>query len=67
MHIVTLEISSREKISKGFLQALEGESQGEFMSFESPSLLFERTEFLLRPSDIIACHSSMRGKKRTEI
>ena len=41
MRTLTLEISSREKINRRFLQAFEGESQGEFMSFESPALLFK--------------------------
>ncbi|MDK9706260.1 MAG: transcriptional regulator [Desulforhopalus sp.] len=41
MHTVTLEISSREKINKRFLQAFEGEPQGEFISFDSPALLFK--------------------------
>lgn len=41
MRTVTLEISSREKINKRFLQAFEGEPQGEFISFESPALLFK--------------------------
>ena len=41
MRTVTLEISSREKINKRFLQAFGGEPQGEFISFESPALLFK--------------------------
>ena len=41
MRTVTVEISSRDKINKRFLQAFEGESQGEFISFESPALLFK--------------------------
>jgi predicted transcriptional regulator len=41
MRTVTLEISSREKINKRFLKAVEGEPQGEFISFESPALLFK--------------------------
>lgn len=41
MRTVTLEISSRENINNRFLQAFEGESQGEFISFESPELLFK--------------------------
>ncbi|UTG93264.1 HVO_A0114 family putative DNA-binding protein [Geobacter sulfurreducens] len=40
MRTVTLEISSREKISKRFLRAFEGEPQGDVISFESPELLF---------------------------
>ncbi len=40
MKTVTLEVASREKISKRFLRVFEGESQGEFLSFESPELLF---------------------------
>lgn len=41
MRIVTLEVSSREIVNKRFLRACEGEVQGEFISFESPSLLFK--------------------------
>jgi len=41
MRTVTLGISSREKINQRFLQAVEGDSQGEFISFESPALLFK--------------------------
>jgi len=41
MRTVTLEVSSREKINKRFLRASEGESQGSFISFESPALLFK--------------------------
>jgi predicted transcriptional regulator len=41
MTTVTLEISSRDMINKRFLQAFEGEPQGEFISFESPELLFK--------------------------
>ena len=41
MRTVTLEISSREQINKRFLLAFEGEAQGEFISFESPALLFK--------------------------
>jgi predicted transcriptional regulator len=41
MRTVTLVVSSREKTKRRFLQAFEGESQGAFISFESPSLLFK--------------------------
>lgn len=41
MNSVTLEVSSRERINKRFLSAFEGERQGEFISFESPELLFK--------------------------
>jgi predicted transcriptional regulator len=41
MHSVTLEVSSREKINRRFLSAFGGEPQGEFISFESPELLFK--------------------------
>jgi len=41
MRTVTLCVSSREKINRRFLQAFEGESQGAFISFESPALLFK--------------------------
>lgn len=41
MRTVTLEVSSREKINKRFLRAFDGESQGAFISFDSPALLFK--------------------------
>jgi len=41
MRTVTLEIASREQINERFLRAFEGEPQGEFISFESPALLFK--------------------------
>jgi predicted transcriptional regulator len=41
MRTITLEISSRQATSRRFLQAFEGEPQGAFISFESPSLLFK--------------------------
>ncbi len=40
MRTVTLMISSHEDTNRRFLRALEGESQGTFISFESPALLF---------------------------
>ena len=41
MRIVTLDVSSRENTNRRFLRAFEGESQGNFISFESPALLFK--------------------------
>ena len=41
MHSVNLEVCSRETINQRFLRAFEGEPQGEFISFESPELLFK--------------------------
>jgi predicted transcriptional regulator len=41
MRIVTLEVSSRQKINQRFLRAFEGKSQGTYISFESPELLFK--------------------------
>jgi predicted transcriptional regulator len=41
MRTVTLDVSSRENTNKRFLKACEGESQGDFISFESPALLFK--------------------------
>ena len=41
MHTVILEVSSREKLNRRILRAFEGEPQGEFISFESPELLFK--------------------------
>jgi len=41
MRTITLEVTSREKSNQRFLRALEGDSQGTFISFESPELLFK--------------------------
>ena len=41
MRTVTLGISSRESTSRRFVRAFEGEPQGAFISFDSPSLLFK--------------------------
>ena len=41
MRTLTLAVSSREKTNRRFLGAFEGESQGTFVSFESPALLFK--------------------------
>jgi len=41
MHTVTLGLSSRQKTNKRLLEAFKGKSQGEFISFESPALLFK--------------------------
>jgi len=41
MKSVTLEVSSREKINSRLLRAFDGEAQGQFLSFESPELLFK--------------------------
>ncbi len=41
MRTVTLVVSSREKTNRRFLNAFKGESQGTFISFESPALLFK--------------------------
>jgi predicted transcriptional regulator len=41
MRTVTLEVSSREEASRRFLSAFEGQPQGEFISFETPALLFK--------------------------
>ena len=41
MRTVTLVVSSREKTNRRFLSAFKGESQGTFISFESPALLFK--------------------------
>ncbi|MFO7986688.1 MAG: hypothetical protein R6U38_12560 [Desulfatiglandaceae bacterium] len=40
MRTVTLIVSSREETDRRFNRAFEGESQGTFISFESPALLF---------------------------
>jgi predicted transcriptional regulator len=40
MNMVTLEVTSRGKSNKRFLTALKGKSEGAFISFESPALLF---------------------------
>lgn len=41
MRTVTLEVSSRQEANKRALRAFEGEPQGEFISFETPALLFK--------------------------
>jgi len=41
MRTVTLEVSSRDRVNERFLRAFEGEEQGEFISFDSPQLLFK--------------------------
>jgi predicted transcriptional regulator len=41
MRTVTLEVSSREEANRRFLRAFEGQQQGEFISFETPALLFK--------------------------
>jgi predicted transcriptional regulator len=41
MRTVTLEVSSREKTNRRFLRAFDGEPQSEFISFDSPELLFK--------------------------
>ena len=41
MHTVTLGLSSRQKTNKRLLEAFNGKAQGEFISFESPALLFK--------------------------
>jgi predicted transcriptional regulator len=40
MRTITLGISSREEANRRFLRAFDGESQGAFISFETPALLF---------------------------
>jgi predicted transcriptional regulator len=41
MRTLTLEVSSREATNRRLLSAFEGQPQGEFISFESPALLFK--------------------------
>jgi len=41
MSTVTLGVSSREQTNRRFLQAFEGKTQGELISFETPALLFK--------------------------
>ncbi|MHB8058952.1 MAG: HVO_A0114 family putative DNA-binding protein [Desulfuromonadaceae bacterium] len=41
MSTVILDVSSREAVNRRFLQAFEGEPQGDVISFESPALLFK--------------------------
>ncbi len=41
MRTVTLGLSSRRKTNKLFLEAFKGKLQGEFISFESPALIFK--------------------------
>ena len=41
MATVTLEIASRRAVNQRFLDAFSGNRQGEFISFETPELLFK--------------------------
>jgi predicted transcriptional regulator len=41
MRTVTLEVSSRDETNRRFLRALEGQAQGDVISFETPALLFK--------------------------
>jgi len=41
MRKVTLGVSSRNEMNQRFRNAFGGESQGEYISFESPALLFK--------------------------
>lgn len=41
MRTVTLEVSSREESNRRLLRAFEGQQQGDFISFETPALLFK--------------------------
>lgn len=41
MNTITLEIASREQANRRFLRAFEGKQQGNFITFESPELLFK--------------------------
>jgi predicted transcriptional regulator len=41
MRTVTLQVCSREEINRRALRAFEGKSQGAFISFETPALLFK--------------------------
>lgn len=41
MRTVTLEVSSREDTNRRLLRAFEGQQQGDFISFETPALLFK--------------------------
>lgn len=41
MRTVTLEVSSRKETDRRLLRAFEGKPQGDFISFETPALLFK--------------------------
>ena len=41
MRTVTLEVSSRQETNRRLLRAFEGKQQGEFISFDTPALLFK--------------------------
>ncbi len=40
MRTVTIGVSPREKVNQRFLEAADGETQGTYISFASPTLLF---------------------------
>lgn len=41
MRTVTLGIATRGRLNKRYLEAFKGKSQGSFISFESPAVLFK--------------------------
>lgn len=41
MKTVTLEVASREKLARRFRNAFDGATQGSFIAFDSPELLFK--------------------------
>ncbi len=41
MKTVTLEVASREQVNQRLHRAFQGEKQGHFISFETPTLLFK--------------------------
>ena len=41
MRTVTLEVSSRQATNRRLLRTFEGQPQGEFISFDTPALLFK--------------------------
>lgn len=41
MKTVTLGVASRDAVTKRFLAAMNGKTQGAFITFESPELLFQ--------------------------
>jgi hypothetical protein len=49
MRTVTLEVSSRDETNRRLLRAFEGKAQGEFISFETPALLFALTSCCRQP------------------
>ena len=41
MTTITIEVEDRDATNRRFMAAMQGQTQGEFLSFDSPALLFQ--------------------------